>query len=72
MASRSISCPRCGASMESGYVVDVGYGKTAVPKWVGGEPVSSIWYSGLKLRGKDQLPVTTYRCRQCGYLESYA
>lgn len=58
--------------METGFVIDVGYGKTAVPKWAAGEPVRSFWSSGLNLRGKEQLPVTTYRCRRCGYLESYA
>jgi hypothetical protein len=57
--------------MEAGYAIDVGYGTKAVPKWVGGEPRRSIW-SGLRLGGKEQLPVTTYRCRRCGYLESYA
>jgi len=57
--------------MEEGFIVDVGYGATAVPKWVEGEPVRSIW-TGLKLKGKEQKPVTTYRCRRCGYLESYA
>ena len=72
MASRSSSCPRCGGSMEQGFLIDVGHGKTAVPKWAAGEADSSFWSSGLKLRGKDQLPVTTFRCRQCGYLESYA
>jgi hypothetical protein len=58
--------------MVQGFTIDVGYGKTAVPKWAEGEAVSSFWSSGLKLRGKEQLPVTTYRCRQCGYRESYA
>ena len=59
--------------MEPGYIVDVmyGHGSAAVPNWVGGEPERSIW-SGIKLRGKEQIPVATYRCRQCGYLESYA
>jgi hypothetical protein len=71
MATRSIDCPRCGGGMEPGYTIDVGYGTKAVPKWVAGEPESSIW-TGLKLRGKDQLDVSTYRCRRCGYLESYA
>ena len=73
MASRSLSCPRCSGSMEPGYVIDVGYGKSAVPQWVAGEPVTSMWMGGgLKLRGRDKLDVTTYRCRRCGYLESYA
>ena len=58
--------------METGYVVDVGYGKSSLPQWVGGEPVTSWWRAGLNLSGKEQLPVTTYRCRRCGYLESYA
>ena len=57
--------------MEEGFTVDVGYGSTSVPKWVDGAPAKSIW-TGLKLRGKQQLPVVTYRCRRCGYLESYA
>jgi len=72
MASRSLSCPRCGGAMETGFTIDVGYGRTAVPKWAAGEPDSSFWSSGLKLRGKEQLPISTYRCGQCGYLESYA
>ena len=57
--------------MESGFIVDEGYGTKAVPKWVAGEPVKSIW-TGLKLRGTTRLDVTTFRCKRCGYLESYA
>ena len=57
--------------MEAGYVIDEGYGTRTVANWVAGEPERSIW-TGLKLRGKDKLAVTTYRCRRCGYLESYA
>jgi hypothetical protein len=58
--------------MAQGFTIDIGYGRTEVPNWAEGEPVRSFWSSGLKLRGKEQLPVTTYRCNQCGYLESYA
>jgi len=57
--------------MEPGYIVDEGYGTRTVAKWIAGEAESSIW-TGLKTRGKDKLDVTTYRCRRCGYLESYA
>jgi hypothetical protein len=62
---------RCGGSMEPGYIVDEGHGTRTVAKWIAGEPVRSIW-TGLKTRGKDKLDVVTYRCRRCGYLESYA
>ena len=72
MATRSLDCLRCGGGMDTGFMIDVSYGRTAVPKWVAGEPASGFWSSGLKLWGKEQLPVTTYRCRRCGYLESYA
>jgi hypothetical protein len=57
--------------MEPGYTIDIGYGTKAVPKWVAGEPRKSMW-TGLKLGDKEQLEVSTYRCRRCGYLESYA
>jgi hypothetical protein len=70
-ANRSLTCPRCSGGMEPGYLVDEGYGTRAVPKWIAGEPQKSMW-TGLKLRGRDRLEVSTYRCRRCGYLESYA
>ena len=57
--------------MEPGFIVDEGYGTHTVAKWIAGEPEKSMW-TGLKTRGKDKLDVTTYRCRRCGYLESYA
>ena len=72
MASRSLSCPRCSGSMEPGYIFDEGYGSRKVLQWVEGEPQFSKWGGSLKLGGKDKLEVTTYRCRSCGYLESYA
>jgi hypothetical protein len=71
MASRSLTCPRCSGTMEPGYVIDEGYGTRTVANWVAGEPERSIW-TGLKLRGKSKVAVTSYRCRRCGYLESYA
>ena len=57
--------------MEPGYIVDEGHGTRTVAKWIGGEPERSIW-TGLKTRGKEKLDVTTYRCRRCGRLESFA
>ena len=57
--------------MEPGFVLDEAHGRFTVAKWIAGEPEKSIW-TGLKTRGKDKLDVATYRCRRCGYLESYA
>lgn len=64
-------CPKCASAMVDGYIVDQGYGTAAVPSWREGEPRKSIWV-GLKLGGTTPLEITTWRCRRCGYLESYA
>ena len=66
---RSLGCPRCSGS--AGYILDEGYGTRTVAKWVAVEPERSIW-TGLKLRDKARHDVVTYRCKRCGYLESYA
>jgi hypothetical protein len=71
MTDRLPECPKCGRRMEPGYVLDVTHGALAQSSWVEGAPERSIW-TGLKLKGHERLPVTTYRCTGCGYLESYA
>ena len=57
--------------MELGVTIDVGYGAVTQSAWIDGAPEKSIW-TGLKLKGHVRLPVITYRCPHCGYLESYA
>lgn len=68
---RSNTCLKCGSSMTEGFVVDNGYGTKTVSTWVEGAPVNSFW-TGLKLRGRRQVPIQTWRCGRCGYLENYA
>ena len=69
---QSKQCPKCSGTMVDGYVVDKGdYGSVSVPNWREGEPKKSIWV-GLKLGKTTPLQITTFRCRRCGYLESYA
>lgn len=65
-------CPKCSGAMERGYVVDFGDGGQAkVSGWIEGEPEKSIW-TGLKMKDRARYDVETWRCRRCGYLESYA
>jgi hypothetical protein len=64
-------CSKCGNSMEAGFIVDHDYSQNRVETWVKGEPKKSFW-TGLQISGRPQLPVTTYRCQACGYLEAYA
>ena len=56
--------------MEQGYLLDESYARRQPLKWIEGAP--DYWVFNLKLRGKRQFELTTYRCSRCGYLESYA
>lgn len=65
-------CPKCGQEMEDGFTVDQAHGgAVAEPRWAEGEPAYSFW-TGVKLKGRTQYRVRTYRCTGCGFLESYA
>ncbi len=65
-------CPKCGGEMEAGFIIDhTDYASARVETWVEGKPAKSFW-TGVKMKDRPQLGVTTYRCHKCGYLESYA
>ena len=64
-------CPKCGSSMEQGFVLDNTYGGRLVSQWVPGVPLKSFW-GGTKLPDEQLIPIGAYRCTSCGYLELYA
>ena len=66
-----VECLRCHTRMEVGYVADVTQRLYQRQKWSPGVPQPSFW-GGLKVDRKSLVPVTTLRCPNCGYLESYA
>jgi hypothetical protein len=69
--TRPATCPKCSGRMEEGFVLDRTHGGNLQATWVRGEPVKSFW-TGLKLKRESMVPVTTFRCSGCGYLESFA
>ena len=72
MKDRERTCAKCGSAMEAGFVLDQTHDAVVRQSaWVDGAPEPGFW-TGLKLKGHQRLPVTTYRCSACGYLESYA
>jgi len=73
MCAVPLSCPKCQGSMVQGFIADFAdMGVNAiVSTWVEGQPKSSFWF-GTKTPTDKRIPVGTYRCSACGYLESYA
>jgi len=71
MPEASIICPRCKTAMQAGFVPDFSHGRPLLGRWFEGQ-FATGWL-GLSLRNKKpSLPIITYRCAACGYLESYA
>ena len=64
-------CSKCQGAMEQGFVSDATYGAVLTSKWVEGKPEKSFWI-GTKTKGKRNLEISTFRCKSCGYLESFA
>lgn len=67
----TVECIKCHAQMEPGWVPDNTHAGFQTQCWSPGDPQPSFW-TGLKLEKEKIIPVTTYRCPKCGYLESYA
>jgi hypothetical protein len=63
-------CAKCGGRMDQGFIPDATDNTTKVTNWVEGQP-QKRWY-GLKTRGLRKLPIESWRCGRCGYLENYA
>ena len=73
MSSISLICPKCQGTMVRGFIADFAdMGQNAnVSTWVEGPPHMSLLF-GTKTPAAARVPVGTYRCSGCGYLESYA
>jgi hypothetical protein len=71
MEERAIQCAKCGGDMAEGFILDKTYGGAVAASWQADKPERSFW-TGVKFIGKEQHPITVYRCQACGYLESYA
>jgi len=68
----NVKCLKCNSTMSNGFIVDyMAGGKRQVEKWLAGEPKPSFWH-GVDIKNQSQIEVVTYRCDECGYLESYA
>ena len=66
------SCTKCSSDMEEGFIIDYGHSQfRQVASWIPG-PAEKGGFSGVKIKDKRQIPLRTFRCTACGYLELYA
>lgn len=63
-------CRRCQTRMDRGFVLDL-YGCTN-ESWIPGDPETGRFGVIIKIRRRPHYPIVTFRCPQCGLLESYA
>ena len=71
MAAPALVCPKCDSPMVQGFIADFGHAHITVSTWVEGPPEKSFWY-GTKVPAARCVPIGTFRCSTCGFLESYA
>ena len=70
MTNKSKTCPKCKSEMVQGFLADFTQYGAHVGTWVEGSPKKT--WTGVKLEMLRKFPVATFRCEECGYLESYA
>ena len=70
MTQPALTCPKCNMEMALGYQIEV--------SWVRGPAkISDIvkafsWELFKAPWEREYIPIGTYRCESCGFLESYA
>jgi hypothetical protein len=70
MTRAAMSCPKCQGEMVQGYVLDLTPIGVRVSEWNAGPPKKAGWASIID--STSQIPISTFRCQSCGFLESYA
>lgn len=72
MSEARTQCPKCNCKMVQGFIVDFRGGPDRlVANWVEGPPEKAFWTT-TKAPTDKCIPVGTFRCSGCGFLESYA
>jgi len=67
----AIKCPKCGELMDAGFTAARSDSSATLNYWFDGKPEKGF-FGAMRTSGKKQIPVQTFRCPACGYLETYA
>ena len=71
MSVEATRCPKCNGEMAQGFTFESQGPKRMISTWVEGEPEKSFWQN-TNVPAEKCIPVGTFRCSACGFLESYA
>ena len=71
MSEGKTQCPKCNGEMVQGFLFEYDGPARWVTTWVEGAPEKS-WFWSVKVPKEKCVPVGTFRCSVCGFLESYA
>jgi hypothetical protein len=71
LPASSLRCPKCSQPMVEGFIPDLNYQAVAMTMWVEGRAQPSFW-SGVGAQWERSIPIGSFRCSSCGYLECYA
>ena len=69
MSAEPTRCSKCNGEMVQGFIFESEGHR--LDTWVEGTPKKS-WWGGATAPKEECVPVATFRCSGCGYLESYA
>lgn len=65
------NCPKCGGTMTEGFMMGHVLGTTAFPEhWHPGVPQCNV-FGGTQVEKEKLIPIRSFRCEQCGFLEQY-
>ena len=68
----SKKCPKCKSTMESGFRTNTGFGAPRWQEtWAKKSNESKVRWGLQTFQGDLVKNVITYRCKKCGFLESY-
>jgi hypothetical protein len=72
LSMETVRCPKCNGEMVQGFIFDrADGGGRRVINWVEGAPHKAFWTT-TNVPAEKCVPVGTFRCSVCGFLESYA
>jgi ribosomal protein S27AE len=72
MSDLNPGCPKCQGVMVAGWVPDTTRNRTLQSAWLPGKPEPRESFLGIRWKADQNVPITAFRCANCGYLEFYA